>query len=265
MASHSAPSGPFLASLWVALQPVVNLVTGEVVGHEALVRGPRSSAWRTPQAIFKKGRDLGIEVQLEMTCRSLALDADGSLPEGPVLFMNVDLGYPALAWDLPTSGTPLALEITEEHPILGDTRALEQIKSWREAGLTIVLNDYGAGHASMGLLLAIQPHIIKLDHFIIAGLDHDAKRLRAVDALAGLARDSGMQLIAEGIEQPGELAAPVDLGVSLGQGYLLGRPARRPVPGPSKAVLRRHPAGSRRRRYQRTRRPRSWPLFRGPL
>ena len=93
----------------------------------------------------------------------------------------------------------------------------------------IAIDDTGAGHASLNHLIELKPDFIKLDRALVTGLDLDAGKHALVRNMSRLAEDLGAELVAEGIETEGELWALRELGVPLGQGYFLGRPAPQPV------------------------------------
>jgi hypothetical protein len=86
------------------------------------------------------------------------------------------------------------------------------------------VDDAGAGYAGLRHLLALRPAIIKLDRELIRDVDIDKAKLALVELLGVFAGRIDAWVLAEGIERPGELAALVDLGVPLGQGYALARP-----------------------------------------
>lgn len=226
----------FLETLWTALQPIVDLRTGQVTGHEALVRGPAGSPWETPDQIFRHGHRSGQMRQLEETCRDLALTAGRqSLPPDEMLFMNVDLRYGAPRMD-PSSGAlrpeRVAIELSEKQDLLRLPHALERLVKWRAAGHKIVLDDYTTGHASLGTLLAVQPDMVKIDRFVVGHLDTDRNRRVAVEAVLKLMRELGITVIAEGIETVGELRVLREIGVEYGQGFMLGRPMAEPAASP---------------------------------
>ena len=224
-------AGVDLDMLWMALQPIMDLGSGRVVGHEALVRGTHGSPWTEPEQLAAQARAEDREQDLERHCRTLAFHCGQThIPVDQRLFLNVDLRHADMPIDPADSGMAprrVAIEISERQPILDDAHALETILSWRHQGYAIVLDDYGTGYASLGTLLAIQPDLIKVDRSIVAAVDRDLHHRRAMEALLGLARDLGIEVVAEGIETLGELRALREMGVPLGQGFLLGRPTPR--------------------------------------
>lgn len=218
-----------LAQLWVAWQPIVDLAHGVPIGHEALIRGPADSPWAMPSGLFKWAEREGHAQELEETCRSTALTrAQHEWPPGQSLFLNVDGRWPQLPdpWDHRTvDGIPLVLEFSERQSLLDHPRLLRAMARWRAAGHLLALDDYGTGYAAAATVLALQPHLIKLDRALISGIDGNAGKRSLVRSLRAWTRDLDIRLVAEGIETEAELTVLQDLGCDYGQGYLLGRPA----------------------------------------
>lgn len=218
-----------LSQLWVAWQPIVDLSQGMLVGHEALIRGPVDSPWATPAALFPWAEESGCARDLEQRCRALALAPAATIWEsGHYLFLNVDGRWPKLPepWDhRAVNGCSLVLEFSERQPLVDNPALLSAMARWRHAGHLLALDDYGTGYATATVALAIQPHIIKVDRALIAGIDQDARKQSIVRAIRGWTQDLNIRLVAEGIETAGELACAQDLGCDYGQGFLLGRPA----------------------------------------
>lgn len=219
----------FIDTLWVALQPIVDLQTGIIIGHEALVRGRAGSQWQMPEEIFGHGAETGQEAEVEARCRRLALWAQRMrLHEDQSLFVNVNLQYPLLQLipdGMPVATARVAIEVSEQHEILRDPEVLELLTSWREAGHLIVQDDYGVGYASLGNILAVHPDMIKLDRFMVAEVDRDRERRLAIASTMKLAFDLGVEVVAEGVETIPEMRVLQDLGVHYAQGFLFGRPA----------------------------------------
>lgn len=222
-----------LESLWMALQPIMDLDDGRVLGHEVLVRGAPDSPWRSPAELSAQAAREGRERELEARCRSLGLQTGAECSaDDQRLFLNVDLRHAGLGLEAPPPSLPpgrVVLEICEGQSLLEDATALAVIDRWRREGYLIALDDYGSGYAGLGTLLAIQPHVIKIDRSIAQAVDHDARHQRAVAGLVALARDLGIEVVAEGVETREQLAVLRSLGVVRGQGFLLGRPERHPA------------------------------------
>ena len=95
----------------------------------------------------------------------------------------------------------------------------------RERGVRLAVDDMGAGYSGLRQITTVQPSYLKLDRSLVSGIDRDGDRAALVKALVGYAEHVGSLLVAEGIEHAEELAALIELGVPLAQGFYLGRPA----------------------------------------
>jgi diguanylate cyclase (GGDEF)-like protein len=209
-----------------AFQPIVVLATGELIGWEALARFP-DRADRSVADVFAEAHRLGMGSRLEVAAMRAALGTPG-LPEGAKLGLNVSLTTLETdeAWlALPADLSRVVIEITE-HDFMGDEAALDlAVARLRERGARIALDDAGAGYAGLGQLLRLRPDVVKLDRSLVTGVSADSTRSALIAALVGFADEVGMSVCAEGIEEPADLEALIDLGVASGQGYLLARPA----------------------------------------
>jgi EAL domain-containing protein (putative c-di-GMP-specific phosphodiesterase class I)/DICT domain-containing protein len=221
-------------------QPVVALDDGGIVGFEALARGPDGSPWASPASLFAGAAAAGRLPELDWMCRAAAIHgaAAASLDAQVALFINVEpasnrIPVPddfAEAVATARAGRwPIIAEITER-AIAGDPDGLlTTVDGLRRRNRHVALDDVGADPASQAIMPLLRPDVIKLDRAIIADphTDHAKAVIAAVRAEAG--RDGGAAIIlAEGIETPGHLAAARSIGATLGQGFLLGRPA--PLP-----------------------------------
>jgi len=124
----------------------------------------------------------------------------------------------------------LFLEVTEQQPIESYERFSAALQPLRQAGLRLAVDDVGAGFASLKHILRLSPHMIKLDHSLTNEIIHSHSARALAAALTGFAIETGTTVLAEGIETEDQLSLLITLGVSLGQGFLLGRPG--PPPGP---------------------------------
>jgi EAL domain-containing protein (putative c-di-GMP-specific phosphodiesterase class I) len=220
-------------NLNVRYEPIVHLETAQVVGYEALTRGPARTELANPMQLFHEAESAGLLFELDCLCRKLALEQACVLPPGKMLFLNclpTSIGDPNLRveglrkvlenYDLRPSD--LVLEISESESIenFGVFRGVSD--SCREVGVRIAIDDAGTGYASLEAIMEITPDFIKTDTGLVRGIDSDPPRQEVVRALASVARGIGAQLIAEGIETESELRALRELGVRYGQGYFFG-------------------------------------------
>jgi EAL domain-containing protein (putative c-di-GMP-specific phosphodiesterase class I) len=215
--------------LSLAYQPVVDLQRGAVVGYEALARfdGPPSAP---PDRWFAAAAGEGLAAQLEAAVLEQALPTRLELP--PDCFLSVNIS-PNLVLDrmvqrvLTEAGDlpGVVLELTEHDRIDdygGLRRALGRLRS---SGVDVAMDDAGAGYAGLSSLIALRPDLVKLDRSLIAGIDLDPVKRELVELLGSMAGRMDAWVLAEGIEREEELDTLVRLGVPLGQGFLLGRPA----------------------------------------
>ena len=216
--------------LMTAFQPIVDLVTGTVLGAEALTRFVAESG-DTPDVWFCEAASVGLGTELELLAVRTALVAAAELPEHLYVSLNASPAaclQPSLAdIILESSIRPdrVVLEITEHTRVVDYQPLVVALGGLRRRGVRIAIDDAGAGFASFMHVLRLSPEIIKLDRAIISGIDEDPARRALATALVGFARHIGADVIAEGIETAAELRAVTDVGLTTGQGYLLGHPS----------------------------------------
>ncbi|MGH2785047.1 MAG: EAL domain-containing protein [Actinomycetota bacterium] len=209
----------------VALQPIVDLESGEIVGVEALAR---FSDGRSPDKWFAEAETLGLGTALELAAIEAALARLSELPASASLNVNVSAATActgALGGMLAkVPGRRVVLEITE-HARVGDYDVLaEALAGLRARGVRLAVDDAGAGFASMQHVLELKPDVVKLDTSLVRDMDTMPERKAMVSALVSFANATGCSLIAEGVETAAELEVLRELGVSCAQGFHLGRP-----------------------------------------
>lgn len=227
-----------LPPLAAVFQPIVRFQSADLLGYEALVRGPAGSSLATPEALFRLATTPAETVEIETAAARAALARFAELTLPGLLFINFspmslrhllgDNGRPmaALLGDAPPGR--IVIELTEQTRI-GDMAAFhEAMAVLRRLGLRYALDDFGTGHANLDLLAELTPHFIKLDKSLVRGVAGCSRRLEVMRTVLKLAITLGAGVIAEGIEDREELAVLRDLGVPFGQGFHLGRPVAEP-------------------------------------
>jgi EAL domain-containing protein (putative c-di-GMP-specific phosphodiesterase class I)/AmiR/NasT family two-component response regulator len=235
-------------------QPLVDLSTGRVKGLEALSRFP-SAPVRTPDVWFAEAALVGLGKELEIVAVESAL---ASLPRIPApVFLAVNVSPELVAskrlrdvLDAVSDGQ-VVLEITEHAPVHDYPRLRSAIAGLRDRGVGLAVDDAGAGYASLRHILQLTPDIVKLDISITRGVDTEMPQRACASALVTFAREIDATITAEGIETESELDALRQLGVGLGQGYFLGRPA--PFTSSSIVPIALPPAGASLRPVTRSR------------
>lgn len=212
-------------------QPIVDLVTGEVQGAEALARFG-TEPQRSPAQWFIEAAEVGLGVQLELAALRRAAAGLSLLPSGSFLSVNASadtIRSPALLDAL--EGLPasrLVIELTEHERVEDYEQLVGPVAHLRERGVRIAVDDAGAGFASLRHILRLRPDVIKLDRIFIEGVEEDPVKRALTTALVTFASDIDATLIAEGIATAGELDRLRALGVRQAQGRFLAEPTRLP-------------------------------------
>ncbi|WP_102127460.1 putative bifunctional diguanylate cyclase/phosphodiesterase [Deinococcus planocerae] len=122
------------------------------------------------------------------------------------------------------AGTWLELEVTERLALREVERAVAVLREVRRLGVRVALDDFGQGHSSLGHLAHLPLDVLKVDRALIQDLGRAAQADRVTQAVVALGRGLGLEVVAEGVETPAQLAAAAALGCERTQGFLLGRP-----------------------------------------
>ncbi len=208
-------------------QPICDIRTLAPRGFEALCRFT-GEPYRSPDKWFSAAFDVNAGVELELAVLNKAVLAFDELPADIYLSFNAS---PAtiVSGQLDTvfGNAPLrrvVLEITEHAPVDDYDALSEALVSLRQQGVRLAIDDAGAGYAGLQHMVHLRPDIIKLDISLTRAVDVDPARRALASALIFFARETGCDLIAEGIETSAELETLDLLCVPRGQGYFLGRP-----------------------------------------
>lgn len=210
----------------IAAQPIVDMRSGQVIGAEALARFPdapfpHSAAW------FAAALEVGLTSELEIACARKALRLLPGRPDGTRLGINFSPStvIDGLSERLgPVPWDKVVIELTEHVPVADYAQLNAALAPLREQGARVAVDDTGAGFASLRHILDLKPDTIKIDIGITRGVDTDPSRAALVTMLVTFAERTGMRVLAEGVETTTERDTMLELGVTSGQGYLLGRP-----------------------------------------
>jgi EAL domain-containing protein (putative c-di-GMP-specific phosphodiesterase class I) len=209
----------------VVFQPVVALADGQIVGYEALSRFPTGTP--SPQRWFADAQAAGVGAELELSAVTNALrrldDIEGRLGLNVSPDVLCSPRFSSVLRGLPLDR--LVVELTEHQVVEDYERVLAVLRPLRAEGLYIAIDDVGAGFSSLLHVLRMEPDILKLDVGIVRQLDADARRRTLAQSLGRFAAENDALVVAEGIETEAELACLRDIGITHGQGYLLGRPS----------------------------------------
>jgi EAL domain-containing protein (putative c-di-GMP-specific phosphodiesterase class I)/CheY-like chemotaxis protein len=219
--------------LEIAFQPIVELDSRTVVGHEALSRFAPSPK-RGPAEWFAEAHQVGLGVELELFAIRMACERSRLLPQDSFMAVNVS-PITALRPDLLelldcAHVDHVVLEVTEHAPVEDYPRFRVAVGRMRQHGARLAIDDAGAGFASLRHILELNAELIKLDGSLTHSLESDPRRRSLAAALIEFGRESGAAVLAEHIESELQLCELRRLGVTYGQGYHLGRPQAVPAP-----------------------------------
>lgn len=219
-------------------QPIVSLINGSVLGHEALSRITCDSEITNPEMLFRVAGEHNKLWEVERLCRTKSLESAYEFmipPYNKKLFLNVN---PSIMHDesfkkgwtkeflqkyriVPSN---IIFEITERNVITDMVGFRATIEHYKKQNYRIAIDDAGAGYSGLNLISDVNPNYIKLDMNLIRGIDKDNLKYALVRGMVELSKVSNIYLIAEGIETDGELATLINLGVQYGQGYYIQKP-----------------------------------------
>lgn len=216
----------------MALQPIVNMSTRQVIAQEALVRGLQGEgAPHILDQVTDENR-----YAFDQRCRVKAVQLGAKLGVQSLLsinFMPNAVYEPercirttleaAAACNFPVER--ILFEFTEGERITDIKHVRSIIAHYRARGFRTAIDDFGAGYAGLNLLAELQTDYLKLDMELVRSIDRSYARQAIVKGILSVCRDLGIAPIAEGVETIEELRALMDLGIELFQGYLLARPA----------------------------------------
>ena len=228
------------------VHPILRLADGEIIGYEALSRGPAADEFEWPEKLFRVAYDADLVLQLERLCRKRAFEVAKTLPEGRLLFINMEpdavadpelreMMLSTVLSDMGVDPATIVLEITERSAITDFGNFRQMLEYLRVPGFGVAVDDAGSGYASLQCLAEVRPEWLKIDMSLIAGIDQDDIRRSLVASMVAFADRVGVKLIAEGIERAEQLAVLKELGVEYGQGFFFSEPVE---PFPDDAAVR---------------------------
>jgi EAL domain-containing protein (putative c-di-GMP-specific phosphodiesterase class I) len=219
----------------VVFQPIVDLRSGEIVGLEALARGPSGTRLESPRDLFAAARRRGRVAELDWACRAAAfaeiLAAD--LPSSMSLFVNIEPEAFATACPPDLAGVVARAESVLRVFVEVNDRALAAdpaglvaaVHRARNSGWGVALDDVGSSRASTAVLPVVGADLVKLDLRLLKQNDHQDASAITLNVLRHVEL-TGASLLVEGIENENDAGWARALGAVYGQGFYLG------VPGP---------------------------------
>lgn len=224
----------------MAFQPIYDAVSNRVWGYEALVRGlSGEGAFEILSKVSPEQK-----YRFDQDCRVKAIELASRLfPAGEDLMLSINF-MPNAVYEpaaclratllaasrcsFPTSS--IMFEFTENEEVLDTDHLTNIITEYRKHGFTTAIDDFGAGHAGLGLLVEFQPDLIKIDMKIIRGINSSPARRAVVTGIVGIAKELDITVLAEGIETEAEFLVLKEAGIRLFQGYWFAKPVFEALP-----------------------------------
>lgn len=218
-------------------QPIVTLVTGEIVGYEVLARWQRADGQQIlPDAFIPIADECGLISELTLSILETACLRTRDWRGQPTIHFNLSPTQLRDRWlsekllaVLARTGFPpqrIGIEITEDAIIADQENARRVIESLKNLGATIALDDFGTGYSSLHNLRSLPFDRIKIDRSFVRDLDRgaNAQAEKIVRGIVSLAHSLDLPVTAEGIESAAVARRLARIGCETGQGYFFGRP-----------------------------------------
>lgn len=215
-----------------AFQPIIEFGVEGRSRFELLGRGAHPALPNAPGPLFDVAKRHALGSELSETFRLQGLKEAQALPGSPEIFFNThpDEGGRTLIEGLQhlrESMPDQALTLEMHEAAITNPPAMYQLKDvLRDLDIGLAYDDFGAGQARLLELVEVPPDYLKFDITMIRGIDLAPKaKQQLLQTLVSMVSEMGIQCVAEGIETPQEFDTCFQMGFSMGQGYLMGRPA----------------------------------------
>ncbi|MET0928745.1 MAG: EAL domain-containing protein [Aeromicrobium sp.] len=224
----------------MAFQPIYDAVAERVWGYEALVRGMAGESAASVLSRVSQEQ----KYRFDQDCRVKAIELASRLfPASEELKLSINfmpnavyepaacLRATLLAADrfsFPKSA--IMFEFTEDEEVSDTAHLTSIIAEYRKHGFTVAIDDFGAGHAGLGLLVDFQPDLIKIDMRIVRDVDTNRAGQAVVSGIMTIARQLDITVLAEGVETEAEFDALRAAGIRLFQGFWFAQPEFEALP-----------------------------------
>lgn len=218
--------------LTVAYQPIVNFHDRSLYAYEVLGRGNHSALPQAPIRLLEMATVLAKEVELSRAFRRAGAIAAAARQQPVVLFMNshpkemfTEELYDSLR-DLRELAPNMSLILEVHETAVAEVDKMKVMaQRLKDMGIQFAYDDFGAGQARLNELAEVPPDVVKFDMGLIRDIDTASeKKQQMVARLVNIVHDTGSTALAEGVETEGEAAFCLEVGFTLCQGYLTGKP-----------------------------------------
>ncbi len=220
-------------------QPQINLVTGKVVGVEALARWTHAERGVvSPDAFIPVAEESGLILSLgewalrsacqqcmawsEHLCSPISISVNVSMRQ----FENPDLLeiVTQILRETRMEAQFLVLELTESALMQDVTITIEKLKKLKKLGVKLAIDDFGTGYSSLSYLSQLPIDELKIDQSFVRQLNHDRNATMISSTIITMAKSMGLKVVAEGIENCQQRDFLTNAGCHIGQGFLYSKP-----------------------------------------
>lgn len=227
-------------NLSVVFQPILDNNEANILGYEALIRGPINSPLHSPIALFEEAKKQNRLVELEYLCRELSILQFKKLNLPGKLFLNASpetLFQPNFKSGhtlklLEKMGLPpcrVVIELTEHSPLENYELVRDALKHYKEMGFEIAMDDLGSGYSGLRMWYELRPDFVKIDRHFICEIHNDKVKQQFVRSIKNIAKELDCKVIAEGIETKDEYEFIEQIGLQFCQGFYFARPNPLPL------------------------------------
>lgn len=220
----------------IVFQPIWDHLHHQVIGYEALARGPLNSPLRDPLKLLDAAYQINLGVELEWLLAEQAVKRAQAIELSGKLFLN--LSPRALLYDLKKNLhtllkwqqiIPLVIEVTESFKLNFSNKYKQFYTKLREHNIQLALDDFGSGYACIQSLLQLLPDYLKLDGFFADSMLENLHTSAVIEQIVSLAEQLKATIIAEKIETQEQLELITNLNIFSLQGYFIQKPAPTPM------------------------------------
>ena len=214
-------------------QPIVSLRTGEIFAYEVLARIFYKDEVLRGDYVFAVADSFSLTPEID---KQIFLKAIEFASDDYRLFFNLSMKYFVKELNFifqtmkkrPYHCKNIVLEITESQRIFNEGIAKSFFQMFREFNIGIAVDDFGAGYSNFMYLKKFPADVLKIDGGFIKNAKNDIKDLTIVKSIVDVGRAFRLRTLAEFIEDEETYRIMKEIGVSLGQGWFIGKPSPEP-------------------------------------
>ena len=222
------------------IQPIVSLTYKNIIGYEAIIRGPSDSPLHSNAKLFSIANHFNLLKKLELITQESIIHRYASLGIREKLFISVnvstfieaDFEQSMLLNFLEEFGiapSSIVIELKEYQPTDNSDLMLKTALKYRDMGFEIALNDLDTSYSGLKFWSEILPEYIKINNHFVEGIAEDPIKFKFISSIQNIASSLHCNVIATGVETEEEFRTIEKLGITHAQGNYFGRPALFPL------------------------------------